>query len=61
MSVTEIKEAVTKFSSQELTEFADWFNEFQQNLWDEQIEEDFNAGKLDSIIKQAKKQDRLRS
>jgi hypothetical protein len=56
MSVTEIKEAVSQFSPEELREFADWFNEFQQDLWDQQIEEDSKAGKLDFLIKQAKKQ-----
>ncbi len=54
MSITEVKNAVTQFSTEEFTEFAEWFSELQESLWDRQIENDLKSGKLDSIIQQAK-------
>ena len=53
MNITEIKTAVTQLSQEELTEFVEWLDEFQETLWDKQIEEDLKAGKLDHLIAQA--------
>ncbi|NEQ87750.1 MAG: hypothetical protein F6K26_49545 [Moorea sp. SIO2I5] len=56
MSVAEIKEAVMKLSTGELTDLVKWLDEFYESLWDKQIEEDFESGKLDHIIKQARQE-----
>ena len=56
MSVAEIKEAVMKLSTGELIELVDWLDEFSDYLWDKQIEEDFESGKLDRLIKQARQE-----
>jgi len=53
MSITEIKIAVKQLSQNELAEFVEWLDEFQESLWDRQIEEDLKAGKLDPLIRQA--------
>ncbi|MEK0180414.1 MAG: hypothetical protein EAZ78_01315 [Oscillatoriales cyanobacterium] len=53
MKITELKTAVIELSQNELAEFAEWFNEFQEALWDKQIEEDLKAGKFDPLIRQA--------
>ncbi len=55
MSIVQLKEAVEKLSADELTEFAQWFDEFQEAQWDRQIEEDLKVGKLDALIHQAEK------
>ena len=55
MNITEIKKGVTQLSENELAEFVEWLDEFQESLWDKQIEEDLKAGKLDHLIEQAEK------
>ncbi|MEC4814961.1 MAG: hypothetical protein SAK29_17025 [Scytonema sp. PMC 1069.18] len=56
MSVAEIKEAVMKLSTEELTDLVKWLDKFSESLWDKQIEEDFESGKLDHLIKQARQE-----
>ncbi|MEG3877505.1 hypothetical protein QT972_08985 [Microcoleus sp. herbarium7] len=53
MNITELKTAVTELSQNELAEFLEWLDEFQEALWDKQIEEDVKAGKFDSLMRQA--------
>lgn len=49
----EAERAVRELSDQELTEFREWFAEFDHALWDAQIEADAKAGKLDALKQQA--------
>jgi hypothetical protein len=53
MSITEIQTAVKQLSKDELAEFLEWLDNFQESLWDRQIEEDLKAGKLDCLMRQA--------
>jgi hypothetical protein len=53
MSVKEIKLAITQLSSTELAELSAWFEEFQAEAWDRQIEKDVEAGRFDHLIQQA--------
>ncbi|MEG4270795.1 MULTISPECIES: hypothetical protein [unclassified Microcoleus] len=53
MNITELKTAVKQLPQNELAEFVQWFEEFQEALWDRQIEEDLKAGKFDPLIRQA--------
>jgi len=53
MSVKEIKSAISRLSVSELAQLANWFEEYQSQIWDKQIENDANAGKLDGLIKEA--------
>jgi len=50
MSVLEIEQAVTKMTSEELSQFSKWFEEFLADEWDKQIERDVAAGKFDKIL-----------
>ena len=54
MTVKEIENAVSNLPHSDLKEFAEWFEEHQSLLWDEQIEQDAGAGRFDSLISQAK-------
>jgi hypothetical protein len=56
MTTTEIKTAVMNLNKTELSELLDWLEEYQESLWDKQIEEDVQSGKLDSLIEKAKKE-----
>lgn len=53
MNITEIKTAVRELSQNELAELLEWLDEFQEAVWDRQIEEDLKAGKFDPLIRQA--------
>ncbi|MBN1316597.1 MAG: hypothetical protein JXA42_14060 [Anaerolineales bacterium] len=51
--VEEIKTAVTHLSPIELQDFSTWYKQFEAELWDEQIEQDIEAGKLDTLANEA--------
>ncbi len=46
MTITELEQAVTQLSEQELDRFRAWFDEYYAELWDKQIEEDANDGSV---------------
>jgi hypothetical protein len=48
-----IEKFVTELSAEELHAFRAWFEEFQEQRFDEQIERDAKAGKLDTLMKKA--------
>jgi len=52
-SVQEIEKAVSQLSKADLINFREWFDKFDQELWDQQFEEDVASGKLDSLADQA--------
>ena len=47
--IDDIKQAVTQLSPEELKAFREWFEELEATQWDEQIERDIKAGKLDKL------------
>ncbi len=53
MSVEEIETAISQLPSPELSRLAAWFEEYQADLWDRQIEADALAGRLDVLGAQA--------
>jgi hypothetical protein len=53
MSVQELERAVSQLSSTELERFSSWFTEFKNRLWDDRLEQDVQAGKLDKLAEQA--------
>lgn len=50
MSVTEIEAAITRLSPPELAELLAWISEHQAQLWDRQIEQDLEEGRLDALL-----------
>lgn len=50
MSVKEIESLVDKFSSEELNELEEHIKELRARKWDEQIERDAKAGRLDAML-----------
>ena len=48
-TIEDIEKAVAKLSPEQLATFRAWFDEFQARLFDEQIERDAKAGKLDKL------------
>ena len=49
----ELERAVTSLTAEEYREFRQWFLERDWEQWDQQIEEDARAGKLDFLIREA--------
>jgi hypothetical protein len=58
MSVEELEKAVSKLPREELARFTAWFQDYLSEAWDRQMEADAEAGKLDKLIDQAKKDHR---
>ncbi len=48
-----IEQAVQQLPASELAEFRRWFSEFDESVWDHQIESDAAAGKLDALAAEA--------
>lgn len=55
MTVQELENAIAKLSPEQLAELRAWFRERDQEEWDRQIARDSEAGKLDKLIAQAKR------
>ena len=50
MSVKEIEAAISKLSPPDLAELAAWFADYHNREWDQQIERDLDAGRLDDFL-----------
>jgi hypothetical protein len=53
MSVDEIEKAITKLSLEERAKLRAWWEEFDADEWDRQIERDAANGKLDKLFESA--------
>jgi len=51
--VQELEHAVRKLDPDELADFRKWFEDYDSDQWDSQIEEDALAGKLDRLVQRA--------
>jgi hypothetical protein len=47
--IEQIKKEIQALTPEELTAFSKWFLEFDAAIWDRQIEDDAQAGKLDTL------------
>ncbi len=46
MTVKDIEDAISQLPRSELAELSAWFDDFEEQLWDEQIESDAIAGQF---------------
>lgn len=53
-SIEDIEKAITKLTPEQVAKLRDWFDEFQARIFDEQIERDAKAGKLDRLMEKAR-------
>ncbi|HEY2414419.1 MAG TPA: hypothetical protein VGI40_19395 [Pirellulaceae bacterium] len=56
MSIQEIEQAITQLPNKELTELVAWLADYHHRVWDKQIENDLDTGRLDSVIAAAEKE-----
>jgi hypothetical protein len=47
------EQLIEQLSEEELSQFATWFADHQDALWEKQIERDANAGRLDALVEKA--------
>lgn len=52
-TVHEIEQAIRTLPRRDLAELRDWFDHFDAEVWDQQLEKDVAAGKLDRFAKEA--------
>ncbi len=50
MSINELKNAIQHLSHEDMVELIRWMAEYDNGLWDRQIEDDLKTGKLDKLI-----------
>ena len=50
----QLEQEVENLSREDLAKFRDWFVEFDGKIWDEKIDADLAAGKLDRLISEAR-------
>ena len=49
LGLGDIKNAVSSLSQDQLSQFRSWYEQFDKELWDKQIERDAKNGRLDAI------------
>ena len=49
ITVEDIEEAITQLPQEQLSKFRAWYEKFDSDAWDGQIERDAMMGKLDSL------------
>jgi len=52
--IEQLEKTVSNLSPKDLAQFRAWFLEFDERVWDQQIETDLKAGKLDTLIAEAR-------
>ncbi len=52
-NVNEVVKAVEQLPKDQLKQFREWFQKFDAEAWDEQIEKDAKNGKLDALAQAA--------
>ncbi len=52
-SIEEIESAIKSLPPGELTRFRKWYDEFEADQWDRQLEEDVHEGRLEQSSRQA--------
>lgn len=52
-TVDEAERVIRQLSREELRAFREWFIEFDADAWDQEIEEDVAAGRLDALAAKA--------
>ena len=60
VTVEELEKLITQLSQDQLRKFRAWYEKFDSDTWDEQIEKDAASGKLDALAESAIAEHRAR-
>jgi len=58
MSVTEIESAIAQLPARDFAELMAWLQEYHERAWDKQIEDDLEAGRLDTLLAEVNEEHR---
>ena len=50
MTIQEMEVAIRNLSPKELDDLMAWFEEYYAQVWDKQIDDDANSGRLDNLL-----------
>lgn len=53
MSIEELERTVAALPQEQLARFRDWFHRFENDRWDQQLEDDVADGRLDALTESA--------
>lgn len=56
MSVKEIEIAITQLPAPDLAKLMAWLENYHAQMWDKQIEEDLETGRLDALLAEVDKE-----
>lgn len=56
MSITEIEAAITQLPAAEVDKLMSWLEEYHARIWDKQIADDLDAGRLDVILQEVEEE-----
>ena len=56
MSIAEIESAITQLSAEDVAALMSWFEDYHASVWEQQIEEDLDAGRLDALLAEVDKE-----
>ena len=56
MSVAEIESAILQLPAKEMAELMTWLGNYHEQVWDMQIEDDLEAGRLDRLLAEVDKE-----
>jgi hypothetical protein len=50
MGIKDIEKAIVQLPAKDLDKLAHWLEDYRAQMWDKQIEEDLEAGRLDALL-----------
>ena len=56
MGVKEIEKAIVQLPVSDVDKLVGWLEDYRAQLWDKQIEEDLEAGRLDALLAEVDKE-----
>ena len=56
MSIVEIEAAIVQLPAEEVDKLMSWLERYRAERWDEQIADDLDAGRLDSLLAEVDKE-----
>jgi hypothetical protein len=56
MSIIEIEAAISKLPVNEVSALMSWLERYHAQLWDKQIADDLESGRLDSLLSEVEKE-----
>ena len=53
MTLEQLEKTISELPADQLSKFREWFHKFDAQQWDQQLEQDVEAGRLDELANEA--------